>query len=131
MIVADASLFGQILFGEPGGDAAELLVADSDVLAPPVLRIELCNLIRRAGRRGRWTAETAHVALQDFCNGIEFEPDGAELGDLTLAFALELDHAAQDCAYLAVAYLRDAPLYTADAAFARKARAKGHDVRTP
>jgi len=131
MIVVDASLFGRILFGEPGGDAAEALVADSDVVAPPVLRVELCNLIRRAARRGRWTAETAHVALQDFCDGIEFEPDSTELGDLTLAFALDLDHAAHDCAYLALAQIRGLPLYTADAAFTRKARAKGYDVRTP
>ncbi len=129
MLVVDASVVGKLIFDEPGSDAAQRLIADEDVLGPPLLRFELCNLIRRAARRRGWTPETVHMALHEFFQNVAFEPDGPEIGHMALAHAMDLDHTAQDCAYLAVASLRGLPLVTADAAFARKARAKGHDVR--
>lgn len=131
MPVVDASVFGQVVFDEPESRAARAILAGGRVVAPPSLRVELANLVRRAAKSGRWDVMRAASVLDDLCEPVDFAPDSAELGRVALALALDLDHAAQDCAYLALAQMHGLPLYTADAAFARKARAKGHDVRTP
>ena len=130
MPVIDASVFGKLLFSEPDSAEARALVARGGVVVPPGLRIELANLVRRVAKAKHLNAADAALLFDDQLERIEFEPDTPELGRATLAIALELDHAAQDCAYLAVARLRRLPLVTADTAFARKARTKGHDVRT-
>ena len=129
MPVIDASVFGRLLFDEPGAPVARDLISGSRTVGPPSLRVELVNLVRRAARIAGWDSKRAAARLDDLCEGVEFVPDSAELGQAALAHAMDLDHTAQDCAYLAVASLRGLPLVTADAAFARKARAKGHDVR--
>jgi predicted nucleic acid-binding protein len=129
MPVVDASIFGKLLFLEPDSAQARALVMRGGVVAPPSLRIELVNLIRRVAKAKHLDIDAAAQILDDQLVGVEFEPDTPELGRATLEIALALDHAAQDCAYLAVARRLGAPLVTTDAVFARKARRHGHDVR--
>jgi len=131
MQAVDASVFGQVVFDEPQSPAARAVLAGSRVVAPPSLRVELANLVRRLAKAGRWGATRAVAVFDDLCETVDFAPDSDDLGRAALALAIDMDHAAQDCAYLALARMHGLPLYTADAAFARKARAKGHDVRTP
>jgi len=130
MSVIDASIFGKLLFLEPDSDAARALVARGGIVVPPGLRIELANLVRRVAKAKHLDAQAAAQAFDDHLIGVEFALDTPELGRATLTLALELDHAAQDCAYLAVARARKLPLVTADAAFARKASRKGYAVET-
>ena len=129
MPVVDASIFGKLLFLEPDSAQARALIARGGVAAPPGLRIELANLVRRVAKVKNLDFDAAAQIFGDQLVGVQFEPDTPELGRATLEIALALDHAAQDCAYLAVARRRGIPLVTADAAFARKARTHGHDVR--
>lgn len=128
--VLDASIFGIVLFHETEAEAALQLLRTPGLAAPPQLRTELANLIRRAAKLNGWTVAHAQFVHEDFCKAVGFEPDSAELGRTSLALALELDHAAQDCVYLAVARALRVKLVTADAVFARKARTKGYIVET-
>ena len=128
MPVVDASLFGKLLFHESGYAAVRALLDGGDAFGPPLLRIELANLARRAAKIRNLDAAAAAEVLDDLMLGIAFVADNAELGRTTLALALALDHAAQDCVYLAVARQLGMPLVTADAVFARKARRRGDAV---
>jgi len=128
MSVVDASLYGRLLFGESGHAAVRELLGAGRIVGPPVLRIDLANLTRRAAKHRALDAAAAAELFDDLTKCVAFVADDAALGQATLALALELDHAAQDCAYLAVARARRLPLVTADAVFARKARRKGHAV---
>ena len=130
MSVVDASIFGKLLFLEPDSAQARALVARGGIVAPPNLRIELANLVRRVAKAKHLDLAAATQIFDDQLIDIEFAPDTPELGRKTLEIALALDHAAQDCAYLAVARMRRLPFVTADISFARKARAKGHAVET-
>jgi predicted nucleic acid-binding protein len=128
MSVVDASLYGRLLFGESGHAAVRELLGTGRIVGPPVLRIELANLARRAAKHRALDAAAAARLFDDLTKGVDFVADDAALGQATLALALELDHVAQDCTYLAVARALRMPLVTADAVFARKARRKGHAV---
>ena len=50
MSVVDASLYGRLLFGESGHAAVRELLGTGRIVGPPVLRIELANLTRRAAK---------------------------------------------------------------------------------
>lgn len=128
MPVVDASVFGKLLFHEGDHAAVATLLNNGGIVGPPILRVELVNLARRTAKIRKLDDTATAKIYGDLTLSLEFVADSADLGQATLALALELDHAAQDCAYLAVARMRRLPLVTADAVFSRKARRKGHPV---
>mgnify|MGYP000942956543 CR=1 FL=1 len=129
--VADASILLKTILQEPDSEAAFDFLARNPPAAPAVARIEIVNVIRRLVVGRRHTIEEGRDAFETMMRRITLVPETDGQASFTLELAIALDHSATDCRYLAAAAALDLPLYTADAAFARKARAKGHDVRTP
>lgn len=128
MIVIDASIAVKGVVEEPGSaDAARLLALDETFGAPDVLFAEVANVLCKKVRGGKTSAAQAIGSLAELKAVITHVEQAATLCDAALRFAIELDHSAYDCFYLATA--GDAgELVTADEAFARKCRSAG--VRT-
>ncbi len=127
--VADASVLIKLVITEPGSAAVTAYFAANPPGAPALLRAEATNVLRRAVKSRKRTAQEAHESLDIILGAAILLPETEEEAHLTLDLAISLDHPAQDCRYLAAAIAAKVPLVTADENFARKARAAGHDAR--
>lgn len=106
-------------------EALHVLRMGSSLTAPDLISAEICNVVRRKVRLGEIGQEQGREVIR-FAHLVVRDPyPSRALAEPAYELALQLDHSAYDCFYLAYAQLIDAPLITADAKFARKAAAAG------
>jgi predicted nucleic acid-binding protein len=114
-VVVDASVAVRWLLDTPGSDRAERLIREEDhVVAPDLVMVEIANGLWKAVRFAGLAPETAAEAMAQAGTGFHELIESLALADRALAIALELQHPAYDCFYLALAEQRNAPLVTAD-----------------
>lgn len=125
MIVVDASVAVKTYLAEDGSDAAtEVLTAETRLLAPELIRLEVAAALCRRVRKQELRPDEAHIRIDHWFaqlrNGlIVLTPDQDVLTD-AVALSLDLLHPVQDCLYLAVARRFDASLITADRVFVER-----------
>lgn len=123
-VVVDASVALKWVLTEDGTDRARALITRSPLAAPDLLWIECTNVLWVKARRGQITARDARAACAAIAGTpIRVVPAEQLVAD-ALDIALELEHAAYDCLYLAAALAERCVLVTADATFATKAAAQ-------
>lgn len=109
-------------------DAVAERLKTSRAIAPPLLRLEVTNVLRTACKRQRLIAAQAHemlMALAALPIDIDVTaPNPAQILDL----ALRHDLTAYDAVYLDLALRRALPVATRDLALADAARAAGVGV---
>ena len=127
MIVVDANIAAKWYLNEPGAqEAAAILTADSILLAPALIRIEVTGAIIRHYREGKLSLQRAGEACElweaDLSSAaVRLVPDDT-LIDQARAIAFQIRHALQDCLYLAAAVSAGASrLVTADPTFHTRA----------
>ena len=121
--VIDASVAAKWLAPEPDTPLAEALLAD-DLIAPDLLYAEVANILWKKQLRGEMDAATTQIGARWLLQVPLQVHDSASLLADALALALQLQHPAYDCFYLALARRVDAPLVTAD----RRLHARCHAV---
>ena len=119
-VVVDASVAIKWVVEEEGTAAALELLERHPLSAPDLLISECANILWKKVRRGELETDVANVAATLLQRAdIEILPTRA-LMEATLKLAVELDHAAYDCTYVAVALENDWPFATADDRYRRK-----------
>jgi predicted nucleic acid-binding protein len=107
-IVVDASVAAKLLFPEAHSDKAELLyrtalrLGDS-LIGPPLLPIEITNVIRKRMRQTGLTAARANIALDDFLAQPIVIHDPPRLHHNALRLATAHGIGAHDAHYVALA----------------------------
>lgn len=113
-LVIDASVATKWVAPEPLSDQAVSLLEGPGLVAPDLLVAECANILWKKVVRSEMDQETAIVAAQAIERiDIELVPMRLLLAK-SLKLALELDHPAYDCLYLALALARDCRFVTAD-----------------
>ncbi len=120
--VIDASVAIKWLVEEQGTDEALRLLEKAKLSAPDLLIAECANILWKKVRRDEFSKDEARIAagLLEQAD-IEILPTRHLLASAT-SLAIELDHPAYDCIYLALAIERDWQFATADERFQRKVR---------
>lgn len=114
-LVLDASVAIKWVAPEALSDAAIALLDQRPLVAPDLLVAECANILWKKVRRDEMEHETAQLAAKAIERvDIELVPMRLLLAE-SVKLAIEIDHPAYDCIYLAVALQRDLPLVTADA----------------
>lgn len=121
--VVDASVAAKWLAPEPDSPFAEALL-DEELIVPDLLFAEVGNILWKRQLRGETDAATAQIGARWLLQVPLQVHDSAGLLADALALALQLQHPAYDCFYLALALRTDAPLITAD----RRLHARCHAV---
>ena len=117
--VVDASVVIKWVVQEEGSDAAIRLIERPTLSAPDLLIPECANILWKKVRRGELTRDEAVLAAELLMRAdIELVPTRA-LMPTALRLAVDLDHAAYDCMYLALAVDQGQAFVTADGKFAR------------
>ncbi len=124
-LIIDASVALKWVLAEDGTDRSRALVTADALAAPDLLWIECANVLWVKARRGQITTEDARAALAAIAATPIRALSTTGLSAAALEIALELDHAAYDCLYLAAAMAERCVLVTADEAFAAKTAAFG------
>lgn len=125
-VVADACVAVKWYVREPGFEQAGMLldarVDRIELCAPDIFVAETLNAIARKVRAGQMTERQAQDAV-DHLRFLAVPPVSTpSLMDRAPHLALRLDHAVQDCLYLACAEHLGAAFVTADDHFLRKLR---------
>ncbi len=120
--VIDASVAIKWLVEEQGTVEALSILAKAKLSAPDLLVAECANILWKKVRRDEFCKDEARIAagLLEQAD-IEILPTRHLLASST-RLAIELDHPAYDCIYLALAIERDWQFATADERFQRKVR---------
>ena len=127
-LVIDASVAVKWLIEEEGTPQALALRGRTRLIAPDLLIAECANIFWKKVQRGELLPAEALLAARVLqAADIELAPTRSLLEAAT-RLAIELDHPAYDCLYLAVAIDRDCRLVTADQRFLRKLR-EGRESR--
>lgn len=117
--VVDASVVVKWLVSEEfSEEAAGILTGEATLVAPALVFAEATNalwVLRRRGDIGVDDMTDAVHALQS--TPIATPVSMIELAPAAARLAIDLDHPAYDCFYLALAILTQYPLVTADARF--------------
>jgi predicted nucleic acid-binding protein len=121
-IVVDASVALKWVVTEPQSDLADGLVERFDLLAPELLTLECCNALWARVRRREMTGMEARVSLEKLSAVPLALTADHMLAPAAMSLAIDLDHPAYDCAYLALAIDRAALVVTADRRFALSVR---------
>jgi len=118
--VIDASIAIKWVVEEAGTVEALLLRQQGRLMAPELLVAECANILWKKVRRNELSKEEAVLAdglLQH--SDVELLPTRSLLPSST-SIAIELDHPAYDCVYIALAIANDCCFVTADESFLRK-----------
>jgi len=119
-LVIDASIAIKWVIEEEGTPLALTLRREAKLLAPELLVAECANILWKKARRNELSREEALLAARLLQTAaIELVPTRSLLAAATL-IAIELDHPAYDCLYLALAIENDCRFVTADERFLRK-----------
>jgi len=119
-LLIDASIAVKWVVEETGTARALTLRQKARLIAPELLVAECANILWKKVQRKELSPEEALLAAR-LLQGAEVEllPTRSLLGAAT-RLAIELEHPAYDCLYLASAIENDCPLVTADERFARR-----------
>ena len=121
--VIDASVAMKWVVEEPGTPEALALREKAGLVAPDLLIAECANVLWKKTVRGELSKDEALLAARLLQGAdIELLPTRSLL-EMAAKLAIELDHAAYDCVYLALAIDRDCPFVTADTRFVKKVQA--------
>lgn len=128
MIAVDANIAVKWYIPEADSPLAlTLFDSPTPLVAPALIRLEVCAAITRRVREKQLTAAEAHDDcrewLEDLRNGAVRLVADEELLEPAIELSLQIRHALQDSFYLAVARRYDVPLLTADATFHKRAAA--------
>ena len=115
--VVDASVVAALAFGEPEAEEATALLADSNLVAPTLLRYELSNTAWKKTKRHPAKASLIAAGLS-LAGEIDIEYVDVDYGAV-LDLALEQNVTAYDASYLWLARTLKAPLATFDARLKR------------
>ena len=126
--VIDASIALKWVVQEEGTSQALVLLQHAKLIAPDLLVPECANILWKKVRRKELTQDEARLAAR-LLQGTEIEllPTRSLL-EQTARIAIELDHPAYDCLYLALATENGCRFVTADERFIRKL---GQGPRSP
>jgi len=117
VIVVDASVLANVIGGGESGRRARERLAGARLLAPEFVDLEVTSVIRRAHQTGRMGAERAIQALADLALlSISRVTHTPFLGRI---WELRDNVTPYDAAYVALAEVMEAPLFTADARLSR------------
>lgn len=120
--VVDASVAIKWVVEEAGTPQALRLATNHPLVAPDLILAECANILWKKVRRRELSEAEGRFA------GLLIEGSDLQLRDMlplwlsALQLAIELDHPAYDCLYLALALREGLHLVTADEAFVRKLR---------
>ena len=119
-LVIDASIAIKWVIEEEGTSQALTLRRKAKLLAPELLVAECANILWKKARRNELSREEALLAARLLQTAaIELVPTRSLLAAAT-RIAIELDHPAYDCLYLALAIENGCRFVTADERFLRK-----------
>jgi predicted nucleic acid-binding protein len=119
-LVIDASIAVKWVVEEGGTEEALILRRRAKLVAPELLTAECANILWKKCQRGELSKDETFLAAQLLqAANIEFLPTRLLLEEAT-RIAVELDHPAYDCLYLALALERGCRFVTADKRFVRK-----------
>ncbi len=120
-IVVDASVALRWCFQLNKSDRAEkLLRSDHHLIAPDLVIAEITNAAWKFVIFDKMAAETAAAAVRQIVKAFEELVPVSALRDRALAIAVELQHPAYDCFYLALAERSTSRLVTADERLIRR-----------
>lgn len=111
--VVDASVAAKWLAPEPESSFAEALL-DDDLIVPDLLFAEVGNILWKKQSRREMDGATARLGARWLLQLPMQVHDSANLLTDALDLALQLQHPAYDCFYLALARRVDVSLVTAD-----------------
>lgn len=121
-LVIDASVAVKWVVEEEGTAEALTLLRASKLVAPELLVAECANILWKKAQRNELTNQEAFLAARLLERAeIELLPTRSLLESAT-RIAVELDHPAYDCLYLALAVANEWLFATADNRFVRKLR---------
>jgi predicted nucleic acid-binding protein len=121
-LVIDASIAVKWLIEEDGTSEALALRRRAKLIAPDLLTAECANVFWKKVQRGELSQNEALLAARILqAAEIELAPTRSLLEAAT-RIAIELDHPAYDCLYLAVAVDRNCRFVTVDQRLLRKLR---------
>ncbi len=126
-VVVDANIAVKWLVDEgQRQEAMRLLHDESELNAPRVMATEVTNALWQKAERGE-IGTTAAGVLADSVQRLPlyWANDEQIIAD-AVRIAIELDHAAYNCMYLALAHRLGARLVTADMEFVRRAAPTAH-----
>lgn len=125
MIVVDASVLATALADDgDAGRAVRARLTGQDLAAPAIIDLEVTSVIRKGMRAGLLTDHRAALALADLIElGMERMP---HTGLLRRVWELNANVTPYDAAYVGLAELLSAPLWTADARLTRAAGPRCH-----
>jgi predicted nucleic acid-binding protein len=120
LLVIDASIAIKWVIDESGTPEALALRDRGRLIAPDLLVAECANILWKKAQRRELSIDEALLAARLLQSAeIELLPSRALL-DAATRIAIELNHPAYDCLYLALALENNCPFVTADSAFMRK-----------
>jgi len=119
-LVIDASIAVKWVVEEEGTSDALALRGRAKLIAPELVVAECANILWKKARRDELTREEASLAARLLqASDLEIVPTRTLL-EPSLRLAMQLDHPAYDCMYLALAVQDGCRLVTADERFSRK-----------
>lgn len=119
-LVVDASIAVKWVIEEEGTEDALSLRHRAKLIAPDLLAAECSNVLWKKVRRGELAKDEALLAAKLLQNAdLELLPTRPVLESAT-RLAVDLDHPAYDCIYLAIAVARNCQLVTADERLLRR-----------
>ncbi len=130
LAVADTSLALKWVIQEDDSAAALALRKYYRFLAPDLIYAECSNAFWKLVRKGEFSVETIAVAMR------AIQADPLEIHSVrplmsgALRLAIDFDHPAYDCVFLALAAREGCPVITADGSLARKLRTGPVSVMT-
>lgn len=117
VVVDSSAVVAALVDSGPDGRWAERILSTGDLAAPHLMPVETANILRRAGRAGQISADTASLAHGDLLSlRVElfpYEPLGLRVWELRENLT------AYDALYVALAEVLDAPLATLDTRLTR------------
>ena len=132
-LVIDASIAVKWVVEEEGSEEALRLLGRSRLIAPELLVAECANILWKKVRRDELSSEEALLAARLLQSADLELTSTRSLMERATQIAIELDHPAYDCIYLALAAERDCPFVTADERLLHKlsdGRLRIHRVRS-
>lgn len=119
-VVIDASVAIKWVVDEADSDAAVAVLESRSLLSPDLLIAECANILWKKVWRRELTTDEAIIAARTLQQAdIDILPT-RHLMDVATRLAIDLNHAAYDCIYLALAMEHGCPLVTADERLRRK-----------